>query len=558
MSSAMRPLPLPARGFAVLATLAPAPAQAVVADAAPPTEIARGTVFVDRNRDGTHDAGEPGLPGVRVSQGRDIVFTDAAGHYEITLDHDDVLFVIKPRGYMVAVNEHHVPRGHYVHKPKGSPTTLRYAGVSPTGPLPSSIDFPLRPNTEPETFRMLAFGDPQPRDQKEVDYISHDVLNGLDTRGSTVGIALGDIAFDQLETLEPLNAAIGELGMPFFYVYGNHDMNLFVESEELADETWERIYGPTNYAFDWGPVHFVVLDNVEYLPQIENDGRVGRGKYRGHFDDAAMAFLRADLESVPNDQQIVVAFHIHLDGVDNRDEFLAEIAGHPNNLSMSAHTHMHRTLFFDRAQGYPHDEPHVHINHGTLCGSWFRGQKDLRGIPHATMSDGTPNGYGIFEFDPTGHSHRYYAAGAPGTTQMRIMAAPSAEQGDASRVYVNVFAGSARSTVEMRIDDRPFAPIERTERPDPDYRRTWEHEVEVHRLEVEAKGERSVDWIVLPRPRASTHLWTGSLPRDLGPGLHRIRIRSTDMYGQVFSASRTIRIVEPSSRATGTAGRRDR
>ena len=42
--------------------------------------------------------------------------------------------------------------------------------------LPESVDFPLYPQREPETFKAILFGDPQPRDQQEVDYIAHDVL----------------------------------------------------------------------------------------------------------------------------------------------------------------------------------------------------------------------------------------------------------------------------------------------------------------------------------------------------------------------------------------------
>jgi len=60
------------------------------------------------------------------------------------------------------------------------------------------------PNDEPERFSVLVFGDPQPRDMKEVDWLAHDVLDRIDTQGAVLGLALGDIAFDDLTTLEPL------------------------------------------------------------------------------------------------------------------------------------------------------------------------------------------------------------------------------------------------------------------------------------------------------------------------------------------------------------------
>ncbi|MCX6944093.1 MAG: hypothetical protein NT173_04930, partial [Opitutales bacterium] len=40
-----------------------------------------GVVFDDRNGNGGRDAGEPGLAGVGVSDGRTVVPTDAAGGY---------------------------------------------------------------------------------------------------------------------------------------------------------------------------------------------------------------------------------------------------------------------------------------------------------------------------------------------------------------------------------------------------------------------------------------------------------------------------------------------
>ena len=47
-------------------------------------QSAQGFVFVDKN--GRLDAGEPGVPGVAVSNGMDVVQTRADGGYSIVLD----------------------------------------------------------------------------------------------------------------------------------------------------------------------------------------------------------------------------------------------------------------------------------------------------------------------------------------------------------------------------------------------------------------------------------------------------------------------------------------
>ena len=141
-------------------------------------DFATGTVFHDVNKNGKRDAGEKGLPNVAVSNGQEIVETDARGSWKLPASDDVIFFVIKPSGWMTPLNNHKLPRFHYIHKPKGSPPS-RYPGTAPTGPLPKSIDFPLHKQDEPDKFRAIFFGDPQPRTQTEIDYIANDVVAEL-------------------------------------------------------------------------------------------------------------------------------------------------------------------------------------------------------------------------------------------------------------------------------------------------------------------------------------------------------------------------------------------
>ncbi|MEZ6076058.1 MAG: metallophosphoesterase N-terminal domain-containing protein [Pirellulaceae bacterium] len=140
------------------------------------TKTARGVVFEDLNGNRVRDTGEAGLPDIRVSNGADIVSTDADGKYELSISDDAIVFVIKPSGWSPPLNSQKLPQFYYIHKPKGSPADFQFAGVAPTGPLPESIDFPLTRQLEPQKFKALMFGDPQPRDIREVEYIAHDVI----------------------------------------------------------------------------------------------------------------------------------------------------------------------------------------------------------------------------------------------------------------------------------------------------------------------------------------------------------------------------------------------
>ncbi len=98
---------------------------------------ARSTVFLDANRNSRHDAGETGIAGVMVSNGREVVTTRADGGYALPAYDDMNLFITNPAGYVTPVNDEMVPQFSYIHKIAGSPD-LCFGGIAPTGPLPNS------------------------------------------------------------------------------------------------------------------------------------------------------------------------------------------------------------------------------------------------------------------------------------------------------------------------------------------------------------------------------------------------------------------------------------
>lgn len=123
-------------------------------------EVATGVVFVDTNGNRTRETDKTGLAGVGVSNGREVVQTDADGRYSLAVDSDSIVFVIKLGGYQTRTDKDHLARFYYIHKPAGSPKNLGFPGVEPTGPLPAAIDFPLYPAEEPASFDVIFFGDP--------------------------------------------------------------------------------------------------------------------------------------------------------------------------------------------------------------------------------------------------------------------------------------------------------------------------------------------------------------------------------------------------------------
>ena len=496
-----------------------------------PITMARGFVFVDGNGNQKRDVGEKPLAGIRVSNGRQIVTTDSAGQYKIPVDSDDIIFVIKPRGYRTVLSENMLPRFYYVHKPAGSPKTFRYKGVEPTGPLPASVDFPLYAQDEPEEFKALMFGDPQPRNQQEVDWIAHDVIEDLVGTDASFGVTLGDIVFDNLDVMEPLNKTIALLGIPWYNVIGNHDINLDAPSRTLVNETFERVYGPAYYSFDYGAVHFLVIDNIDWY--IDKDK--GRGSYRGGIGREQLEFIKTDLSLIPENQLVVIMMHIPLNNVHDRTGLYRLIEKRPACISISGHTHHHEHVFIDGKDGWRGAKPHHHMINVTVCGSWWSGAPDERGIPHTTMADGAPNGYSILSFDGDHYRLDFRAAGKSADYQMEIDAPEVASlAGEMPDVFVNVFNGSERSKVEMRVGDSSWQPMEFSPQVDPKLKRTWDRE--------NTLLEQAPAWRQLSKPKKSTHIWKARIPANIAAGTHRIEIKATDLWGREFTSNRIIRV----------------
>ena len=490
--------------------------------------MAKGRVFLDSNNDGKYGEGDQPFVNVRVSNGKEIVKTNDSGEWKLPLEEDAIFFLIKPSGYQSKLSENNLPRFYYVHKPNGSPK-LRFPGSKPTGALPESIDFPLYPSEEPEdNFQMLLFGDPQPRNNREVDYIAHDVIPQLlGNEDATFGVTLGDIAFDNLETFETLNQAIALIGIPWHNVIGNHDLNLDAKTRKHINETFEATYGPTWYSFDYGQVHFVVMDNIDWKRKRD------RLMYHPNFGERQREFLKNDLSLIPESQMVVLLMHVPFLECEDHQEIFRLIENRPFCVSVSAHRHVHHHQFFGEKEGWKGDKEHHHIVNVTVSGSWWSGAKNDRGIPHTTMGDGAPNGYSIMSFSDGRYTMDFRGAGIPASEQMLVQV-PDVIRGE-SAFHVNVYNGSSKSTVEYAIDgSNTWEKIDQKEAADPNFTRMHKAESQV-KPPIEPK---------LTSPKISSHLWGGTIPAGLKEGTHLLRVRTTDMHGRVYYGQRSFRVAK--------------
>jgi len=498
-------------------------------------DLLSGYVFLDANNNLKKETNEQGIPGVSVSNGSDVVRTDHEGRYQLIVNRETVIFLTKPSGYELPLNSKNLPLFYYIHRPQGSPH-LKYEGMDPTGPLPDSLNFPLKKNPESDDFQVLVFADPQPYTREELDYIREDVIEELVGAKARFGLVLGDIAANDLSLYEDYKDLISRIGIPFYHVPGNHDINYDSPDDGHSLETFISHFGPTYYSFDYAQVHFAVLDNMDWT---WNKGQE-RGRYQCLLGPTQLEWLKNDLKYVSRDQLVVLAAHIPFKMARNKEqsvlmkdlpELFPILEGREKLLFLAGHTHTLEHHFIGPKEGWNGSTPIHQITCGTVCGSWWSGPKDIRGVPVADMADGAPNGYHIFHFNGNSFTEKYKAASLDHDFQMRILS-PSSRFGKDTipkeRIIVNIFDGSSRSRVECQLDDLPTTMMQRVAMNDP----FIENPLREHK-------EAFKNWV---RPLLSHHIWTSPLPPNLNPGIHTLTVRNTDLFGQLSKSSRIFRV----------------
>jgi len=529
--------------------------------------VARGQVYEDLNGNVRLDPGEPGVAGVRVSNGLDVVRTGTNGEYALPVADEAIVFLVKPAGYATPVDSHMLPQFYYIHQPAGSPAPLRYLGIEPTGPLPLSIDFPLRRQQEPNRFEAVLFSDTQPQTSVELDFIRDDVVAELIGTNARFGMTMGDIMFDDMSLLPRYNAIIAQLGIPWYNVPGNHELNLLAPDDRYSLETFKSFYGPPYYSFEYGQAYFVILDNIEYKGNGQSDpgDYRGNGGYEARFGEQQLRWLANDLEHVPQDKLVFLSMHSPLktytgdrpnSNTQDRRDLFRLLAGRPNLYAVAGHTHTTEHHYFGPEDGFQGPGEFHHHVLATVSGSWWSGPLDERGIAVAEQVDGTPNGYHLLEVDGTSLEVRYKAAGKPSDFQMRILfdvahhhhekaatrdfrfdelldGSLSEDEVAATAIVVNLFDGGPKSKVTFQMGGRPPREMERRLTFDP-------HTNELFKRHADTKK----GWVnAVP----SSHVFVADLPDDLQPGTYTVTVRAIDEFGRSHHAHRILEITGSSA-----------
>jgi hypothetical protein len=287
-------------GLAAVAAPSAATAQAVSERLTEATRI-EGIVFQDRNSNGRREAGEPGLPGIAVSDQVQVVTTDESGRFVLDARGYGLVFVSQPDGYLV-----------------NSPFWRTADG--------STVEFGLTsiPNVSSFTFvhasdtHISEASAPRVRRLREM----------VDSLGPAFVIITGDLVRDALRVPEEvargyyelLEHELSQFTVPVFTVPGNHEkfgierhLSLVSPEHPLYGNGMYRHYrGPNYFSFTYGGVHFLGLDTVDYYGLW----------YHGHVDALQLEWIGADVAALPPDMPLVAFNHIpFISGAEPRSGF---------------------------------------------------------------------------------------------------------------------------------------------------------------------------------------------------------------------------------------------
>ncbi len=316
-----------------------------------------GHVFIDQNNNGQFDAGESGVPSVAVSDQVLVVLTDASGRFELTPTSGKTVVMIS------VPNQFRATHGFWKTIGTGAP-----------------LDFALAKSPMPQEWSFVHASDTHLSEQSVVR--TEKLRQLVDPLKPAFMIVSGDLTRDALRVPEAEARRYYQLyvdemkkfSVPVWSVPGNHEifgierhLSLVSPSHPLyGKKMYAQYLGPNYYSFNYGGIHFVGLDDVDFADTW----------YYGHVDSAQVAWLKKDLASVPASTPVVTFQHMPLFSgglslgpyeeagpgrtlervngvlqyrhvVSNAQELLKILQTHPHPLSLAGHFHARQIFRYE-------------------------------------------------------------------------------------------------------------------------------------------------------------------------------------------------------------------
>lgn len=234
-----------------------------------------GKVFVDANHNGCYDKGEKLMKNISVSDGLNVVKTDAKGGFELP-GHAKArfVFITTPSGYKTENAYYHRIEGH---EGDYDFALLRYDAVNADG-----------------SHRFIHISDTEIGEAQGHEEWTEGLREYAANENVAFIIHTGDICYPG--GLRSHIKVMNSSNMPetqVFYSIGNHDL----VAGKYGEELFEKIYGPAYYSFEVGNVHYIVtpMPGGDHAPS-----------YRMN---EVFTWVANDLKHVGNDKAIYLFNH---------------------------------------------------------------------------------------------------------------------------------------------------------------------------------------------------------------------------------------------------------
>ncbi|MBO4446864.1 MAG: calcineurin-like phosphoesterase C-terminal domain-containing protein, partial [Bacteroidales bacterium] len=349
-----------------------------------------------------------GLEGVVVSDGRQCVrtFHDGTFYMQSDISTTRFIYVSTPSGYMPPVEA-------------GLPKFYRkLASVTPSNGIYNMGNFALEPVSDPDHYTVLFTADPQPRKSNwnldKTAFMSLDICEDLyqeladvaaGISGQVYGICLGDLVHENMTLFSNYTTGLSHTGFPTYNVIGNHDNDPSASNDDDGAAPWENLFGPRNYSFNLGKIHFVVLDNLIMKQDPGNGNQLT--DYEQGLTDEVWEWLCADLSYVPTSSKLMVCSHSPMFKQQSGSERSNTAKHGPdygdliNNYAevhaWAGHTHVGFNYI------YPEDHRHKRVQVHTLA----RSTGEL--WTNEYLADGTPRGFTVVEVNGEEISWHFHA-----------------------------------------------------------------------------------------------------------------------------------------------------
>lgn len=362
-----------------------------------------GDVYLDPNRYGylnntelieennlrgliTDDKGNP-IAGVAVSDGYDVVTTDANGVYQFAAHQDARLLSIS------------VPAEYEIPYENNRPAF--WINIDPTD-YEIRNDFVLtRRTSSSDDFTIFSLADTHVKTAVHYERFSTETMPDLANQVATgnysknsFAVILGDIMFDNYEQVENVKASLKNSPVPVFPCFGNHDCSSSVGSSELElISKYQHHFGPVDYSFNIGKAHVVFMKDMIY-EGYEAYGVEGN-KYAQGILDHQLQWLKKDLAAVQNkeDKLIIMCVHIPLRGTSSTSKNYKAVV---NQMLQFKEAH----VFSGHHHGVYNHNPSTDVTAGgktfydhnqiAAAGAWWGSNLN---------PDGSPNGYMIYNIN---------------------------------------------------------------------------------------------------------------------------------------------------------------